>query len=180
MTLFGSIYIEKHRDEITALQLIFSRPRQQQRLTYDQIRELADQIQSYRPVWTTETLWQAYRQLEQDKVRGAGAPRVLTDLISLVRHVVQLEDELVPYPERVQQRYHDWLAAQANAGRTFTLQQQQWLDKIAETIGLNLAFTEDDFTDYFHDDGGLLAARTLFGREALPGLLAELNEVLVV
>ncbi len=104
-------YIEKHRDEITALQLIFSRPRQQQRLTYDQIRELADQIQSYRPAWTTETLWQAYRQLEQDKVRGAGAPRVLTDLISLVRHVVQLEDELVPYPERVQQRYHDWLAA---------------------------------------------------------------------
>jgi type I restriction enzyme R subunit len=173
-------YLEAHQDEITALQLIFSRPRRQQRLTYEQIQELADQIQVYRPAWTTETLWAAYAQLEQDKVRGAGAPRVLTDLISLVRCVVQLADELVPYPELVQERYRDWLAAQAAAGRTFSAEQRQWLDRIAETIGLNLAFGEADFQDYFYDEGGLLAARALFGRERLPDLLAELNEALVV
>ncbi|MCB0165996.1 MAG: DEAD/DEAH box helicase family protein [Anaerolineae bacterium] len=173
-------YIEDNKEEITALQLIFNRPYSQQRLTFVQIQDLANQIQTYRPAWSTETLWQAYTQLERDKVRGANAPRVLTDLISLVRRVVQLEDELVPYPERVRQRYADWLAAQTAAGRRFSPQQQQWLDKIAETIGLNLAFTEADFQDYFYDEGGLLAARSLFGREALPELLAELNEALVV
>ncbi len=174
------VYIDLHKDEITALQLIFSQPRQRLQLTYEQIKELADKIRLEHPAWTTEALWQAYAQLEQDKVCGASAPRVLTDLISLVRHVVQLEDELVPYPELVRQRYADWLAAQTAAGRAFTPQQLQWLGKIAETIGLNLAFTEADFQDYFYDEGGLFAARGLFGREVLPGLLAELNEALVV
>ena len=53
------------------------------------------------------------------------------------------------------------------------------LDRIAEAVGLNLAFTQDDFQDYFFDEGGLLAARRLFGAE-LPSLLDELNEVLAV
>jgi len=46
---------------------------------------------------------------------GGGAARV-DDLVSLVRHAVQLDDELVPYPERVQRRYADWLAAQQSEG----------------------------------------------------------------
>ena len=45
-------------------------------------------------------------------MRGVGARRVLTDLVSLVRHAVQMDDELVPYPELVRQRYQEWLAAQ--------------------------------------------------------------------
>ena len=56
--------------------------------------------------WTTEALWLAYAQLEKGRVRGVGAQRILTDLVSLVRHAVFLEDELMPYPERVQQREH--------------------------------------------------------------------------
>ena len=139
----------------------------------------AEEISRYRPAWTTEALWSAYARLERDKVRGAGSQRVLTDLISLVRRVVQLEDELVPYPHLVQQRYADWLAAQAAAGRRFTGEQRRWLDKIAEAVGLNLAFTPDDFRDYLFDQGGLFAARRLFGDD-LPVLLDELNEVLVV
>ena len=34
-------------------------------------------------------------------MRGVGAERVLTDLVSLVRHAVGLDNELVPYPELV-------------------------------------------------------------------------------
>jgi type I restriction enzyme R subunit len=104
---------------------------------------------------------------------------VLTDLISLVRCVVQLEDELAPYPYRVQQRYGEWLAAQETAGRAFTPEQRRWLERIAEAVGLNLAFTQEDFQDYFSDEGGRVAARRVFGVE-LAGLLDELNEVLVV
>ena len=172
-------FIEDNNDEITALQLIFSQPQRQQRLTLAHVKALAEEITRYRPTWTTETLWSAYAQLERDKVRGAKAQRALTDLISLVRCVVQLEDELVPYPNLVLHRYEEWLAAQEAAGREFTPEQRQWLDRIAEAVGLNLAFTQEDFQDYFFDEGGLLAARRLFGA-ALPGLLDELNEVLVV
>ncbi len=172
-------FVETHRDEIAALQLIYAQPYGQRRLTYRQIKELAEQLQQPPRSWTTETLWQAYAQLERDKVRSAGAKRVLTDLVSLVRHAVQLDDELIPYPERVRARYADWLAAQETAGRAFTAEQRWWLDKIVETIGVNLSVTEDDLNaGEFFGKGGLIRARRLFGAE-LRALLEELNGALV-
>ena len=173
-------FLEENRDEITALQILFNQPYGRQQLTFRQIKELAQRIEQPPNAWTTEALWQAYAQLEQDKVRGVGAKRVLTDLVSLVRHAVQMEDELIPYPDRVRQRYEDWLAAQEAAGRTFTDEERWWLDQIAETIGVNLSVQVDDFQhgDLFNR-GGWAAARELFGEE-LPVLLEELNEELVV
>ena len=173
-------FIETHRDEITALQMIYGRPYAQRRLTFDQVKELADRLETTQPKWTTESLWGAYLQLEADKVRGAATQRVLTDLVSLVRHAVQLDDELVPYPRLVKQRYESWLADQEAAGRRFTTTQRWWLDRIAEHIGVNLAMTEDDFDiGEFFDRGGQIAARKQFGR-ALPALLDEMNAALVM
>jgi type I restriction enzyme, R subunit len=172
-------FIETHRDEITALQMIYGRPYAQRRLTFAQVKELADRLVTTQPNWTTESLWWAYVQLEKDKVSGAATQRVLTDLVSLVRHAVQLDDELVPYPRLVKQRYESWLADQEAAGRKFTATQRWWLDKIAEHIGVNLAMTEDDFgIGEFFDRGGQIAARKQFGR-VLPALLDELNAALV-
>ena len=172
-------FIETHRDEITALQMIYGRPYAQRRLTYEQVKELAGRLAQAQPNWTTESLCWAYAQLEKDKVSGAAAQRVLTDLVSLVRHAVQLDDELVPYPRVVEQRYESWLAEQETAGRKFTGTQCWWLDGIAEHIGVNLAMTEDDFDiGEFFDRGGQMAARKQFGR-ALPALLDELNAELV-
>ncbi len=160
-------FIEEHRDEITALQIIYNEPRSRQRLTYEQVKQLADAITAAHPNWTTESLWLAYLQLEADRVKGAASERVLTDLVSLVRHAVQLDDELVPYPRLVRQRYEAWLGEQEAAGQRFTEQQRWWLDRIVDHIGLNLAMTLDDF-DYgeFFDKGGRLGAKKQFGREA--------------
>ena len=173
-------FIEEHRDEITALQMIYGRPYAQRRLTFAQVKELADRLATTQPNWTTESAVDGrIVQLESDKVRGAATQRVLTDLVSLVRHAVQLDDELVPYPRLVKQRYESWLADQEAAGRKFTATQRWWLDKIAEHIGVNLAMTADDFDiGEFFDRGGQIAARKQFGR-ALPALLDELNAVLV-
>jgi type I restriction enzyme R subunit len=88
-------FLKENRDEITALQILFNQPYGRQQLTFRQIKELAQRIKQPPSAWTTEALWQAYAQLEQDKVRGVGAKRVLIDLVTLVRHAVQLEDELV-------------------------------------------------------------------------------------
>jgi type I restriction enzyme R subunit len=173
-------FLQENRDEIAALQIIFGQPYGQQRLTYAQVKELAARIEMPPHAWTTEGLWRAYAQLERDRVRGVGGRRVLTDLVSLVRRAVQLEDELIPYPDLVRHRYREWLAAQEAAGRAFTEEQRWWLDRIAETVGVNLSVTSDDFqVGEMFERGGWIAARRLFGAE-LPVLLEELNEALVV
>ena len=64
-------YIEENRDEITALQVLYQRP-YRQRLTYADIRALADALQSPPRSWTAPRLWDAYRQLDQSRVRGSG------------------------------------------------------------------------------------------------------------
>jgi type I restriction enzyme R subunit len=169
-------FLEENRDEITALQIIYSRPHGRQRLLYEQVKELSEAIRQAQPNWTTEGLWNAYARLSGHNERASGV-RVLTDLISLVRCVVQLDDELVPYPELVQRRYEEWLAAQEAAGRTFTAEQRRWLDEIAKHIGVNLAFRDVDFNDYFYAEGGLVAARRIFSGQ-LHAILGELNDAL--
>ena len=197
-------YIAEHKDEITALEIIYSIPYrtaksakdakkeergknlgglsglrgEKNRLTFEALKKLAETLQQPPRSWTTEALWRAYAQLERDRVRGAGTRRVLTDLVSLVRHAVQLDDELVPYPERVQRRYADWLAAQQSEGRTFTSEQRWWLDQVATHIGVNLEIHAEDFNyGEFFNRGGQITAMRVFGTK-LNELLSELNQVL--
>ena len=77
-------FIEDNKDEITALQVLYSQ-QYGGGLTYADIKELAQAIQKSPHRWTTEALWQAYETLDASKVRGSGH-RVNTDLVSLVRH----------------------------------------------------------------------------------------------
>ncbi len=117
-------FIQDNKDEITALQILFGRPYGQRHLEFPQVRELAERLnaalQQNDPLYLTEALWQAYARLEKDRVHGAGERRILADLVSLVRHAA-LDEELEPYPERVQRRYREWLAAQESQGIQFSL-----------------------------------------------------------
>jgi type I restriction enzyme R subunit len=192
------MYIAEHKDEITALEIIYSIPYrtaksvkntkkevnpgdlgelrgEKNRLTFEALKQLSETLSQQQHNWTTEALWRAYAQLERDRVRGAGSRRVLTDLVSLVRHAVQLDDELVPYPERVQRRYADWLASQQTEGRSFTPEQRWWLDQVATHIGVNLEIHAEDFNyGEFFNRGGQVAALRAFGPQ-LKELLDELN-----
>jgi type I restriction enzyme R subunit len=117
--------------------------------------------------------------VERDRVRGLGTQRVLTDLVALVRHALQPDGELAPYPEQERARYEAWLAAQARAGRAFTEQQRWWLDKIAETIGLNLSIAPADFEidGDFVNRGGRFGAMDALGPD-WQDVLAEMNREL--
>lgn len=175
-----TLFIEEHIDQITALQLLYSRPYSLRNLTNAQLKTLQEAIEQPPHSWTTERLWQAYAQLERDKVKGVGTQRLLTDLISLVRRALRLENELVPYRERVQQRYEHWLEDQQKSGIIFTLEQRWWLDRIAEQIGLNLTVqpADLDYGDFFAKGGRIGAMRAL-GKEWL-NLVEQMNEALVV
>jgi type I restriction enzyme R subunit len=142
------------------------------------LKELAETLQQPPRTWTTESLWRAYATLERDRVRGVNERRVLADLVSLVRHALLADEELVPYPERVSRRYREWIAAQEAAGRAFTPAQRWWLDTIAAHIGVNLSiYAEYLNASPFFEKGGQVAAVKTFGNE-LPALLDELNEAL--
>ena len=89
-------YIEENRDEITALQVLYERP-YRQRLSYADIKALADALVLPPRSWTTERLWEAYRQLDKSKVRGSGQ-RTLADIVSVVRYAIGGTDELGACP----------------------------------------------------------------------------------
>ena len=166
-------YIEEHRDEITALQVLYERP-YRQRLSYADIRALADALQSPPRSWTSPRLWDAYRQLDQSRVRGS-SQRVMADIVSLVRYAIGNEEELAPFAERVEERFQGWLATQEIAGRAFTSEQRQWLEAIKDHISGSVSIGPGDLQYApFAQRGGIGRAYSLFGDE-LSALLEELN-----
>ncbi len=170
-------FVREHKDEITALQILCSRS-YKQRLTFKVVKELADAIQRPPHSFTPERLWHAYEALDRSKVRGSG-PRVLTDLVSLVRFAIHKEHELHPFKDDVDTRFGSWLAGQERNGRRFTEEQRQWLEAIRDHIAASLTIESEDFEyEPFVQRGGLGRARQVFGKGLQP-LLNELNEVLV-
>ena len=170
-------YIEEHRDEITALQVLYQRP-YRQRLSYAEIRALAEELQSPPRSWTPPRLWDAYRQLDQSRVRGS-SQRVMGDIVSLVRYAVGHEGELAPFAEQVEERFRGWLATQEIAGREFTDEQRQWLEDIKDHIAGSVSIEPADLQHApFVQRGGIGRADALFGDGLIP-LLEELNLELV-
>ena len=170
-------YIEENRDEITALQVLYERP-YRQRLSYADIKALADALVSPPRSWTTERLWEAYRQLDKSKVRGSGQ-RTLADIVSVVRYALGGVEELAPFADGVQERFRGWLAMQETAGRSFAGEQVRWLEAIRDHIAGSVSMEMGDFQYApFNQHGGLGKAYELFGKE-LGGLLEELNGALV-
>ncbi len=170
-------YLNEHKKEIDALQFFYSQPHRK-RLRYADIKALADAIEVPPRQWTKEKLWRAYETLEKSKVRGAGAERLLADIVSLVRFALHQDGELVPHADRVQARFQTWLGQQRNAGRTFNAEQQHWLEMMRDHIATSLEIDTDDFDlTPFAGEGGLARAAKVFGNE-LGAIVGELNEVL--
>lgn len=187
VTLSFENFIDKNKDEITALQILYSKP-YKQRLSFESIKELADAIQKPPYLWTESQLWQAYAALEKSKVKGSSGKRILTDLVSLVRFAMRQENELVPFPERVNVNFKAWLTSQradraepieeSKATAAFTPDQLRWLEMIRDHIAANLGIEPDDFNYApFLQEGGLGKVHQLFG-DKLNSIIEELNETL--
>lgn len=175
-------FIEENRDELDALQILYSRPRGKAP-TLRQLKQLAAAINLPPRSWTTEKIWTAYETLEKSKVKGHGG-KMATDLVSLIRFALEQETVLAPFKETVEDRFAAWLASQSanrqpqTANSPFTAEQLKWLSMIKDHIAASLTIDQDDFAlTPFDQEGGLGRAYQLFGEE-LPTLLQELNEVL--
>ncbi|HET8555014.1 MAG TPA: DEAD/DEAH box helicase family protein [Rhodanobacteraceae bacterium] len=173
-------FIETNKDELLALQILYSQPYAKRRLTYAAVRELAQRLAD--PPWhlAAADVWQAYKRIEASLVRGAPSDQVLTDIISLVRFATGQTDVLEPYAVRVEQKFNLWIGRQKKAGKSFTEDQMHWLKAIRDYLAANVEIAPDDLMhDHpFADWGGVVAARGVFGEDVKP-MLDELSEALV-
>ena len=171
-------FIEKNKDELTALQIIYSQPFARRQLTYGAIKEFADAIKKPPYNLTPELVWLAYEQLEKSKVLGAGPQKLLTNIVSLVRFAVGSANVLEPFPDEVDRNFNAWLNNQKSHGKQFTPEQTEWLNMIKQHITTSLNVGIDDFElSPFNQKGGAVKASQLFGKE-LNKTLEELNTVL--
>ena len=165
-------YLLDHRDEITAIQLVTEA--KERRIAFADVQELADRISRPPYNWTPDIIWHAYEAIDVDRVRHSDR-HTLTDLVSLLRYTVGLDDELVPYAARVQERYAAWLAQQEQSGTEFSPLERWWLDRMVDVIASSVGITADDLDRApFTEKGGVDGALRDLGDRA-ETYLDELN-----
>jgi len=170
-------WIEKNKEEITALQIFYGQPYRRRELTFHMIKELSEQLLRTKPTLAPLKVWKAYEQLES----VTGQPKnELIALVALVRRVLDIDTALTPFDKTVDNNFADWVwKRQQGATMKFTKEHMEWLhlikDHIATSVHLN---TDDlDFTP-FDARGGRGKMWQLFGTE-MDTIIQELNEVLV-
>jgi type I restriction enzyme R subunit len=176
-------FLEENQDEITALQILFHKPHGKRHLVYEELKKLAEAVA--RPPYhiAPAEVWSAYEHLEK-KPLTRDPVKVLTNLITLVRHTVDPEHQpLSPFPELVEARFQLWLSQN---DERFNQAQRHWLEVIKNYVALNGAFATDDPADYLEawqsvDSGEgvpLAVAKRVFGEDPKT-IIEELNKVLV-
>lgn len=173
-------FIEEHRDELTALQILYNQPLGQQRLTYATIRELVNAMLEKPPHLAVANVWQAYKRLEASQVRGAPVDEQLTEVVSLVRYALGQIDTLEPIDAVVERRFNLWLGREKKAGREYNSEQETWLRAIAAYLAANAEIAPRDFMEVpsLADEGGILRAKQVLG-SGLNEMLNDLQEALV-
>ncbi|WP_040281793.1 DEAD/DEAH box helicase family protein [Tessaracoccus massiliensis] len=168
-------YLTTHRNEITAIQLMDEA--KTRRIPFDAIKELADRIARPPRNWTPDMVWTAYELVDVGSVQHRDRSR-LTDVVSLVRYTLELDDELIPFADTVQRRYAGWLLSQEQSGATFNEKQRWWLDRMVDVISNSAGITADDLDEApFDERGGIYGALRDLG-DGAGDLLDELNREL--
>ena len=171
-------YIEGHQAEITALQILYSRPFKQ-RLTEPLLKELEKKLRDQHATWTEDTLWNAFAVTKPGKVKGRSQAGRFADLVALVRFALEQQPVLAPFADSVTERFNEWLMDKAKAGVKFSAEQLAWLNLIRDHIATAISIEPEDLElSPFNQRGGLGKAHQLFGND-LNRILDELNLVLV-
>ena len=170
-------WLEENRDEITALQIFFDQPYRLRELTYAMIKELNDKLKADKPALAPLHVWHAYEVLE----KTGGSPRnELVALVSLIRKVCRMDNELTPYDKTVDRNFQAWIMNRhkGNAPK-FNDEQMEWLRMIRDHIAGSFHLGREDL-DYapFDAKGGVGKLWQLFGGDT-EKLIEELNKVLV-
>jgi type I restriction enzyme R subunit len=163
-------YIEQHKAEIEALQILYSRPFRK-RLTEESLRELEAKLKPEFGPQPVPKLWNAFSQTNHSSpVTRHSATRRFTDLVSLVRTAIEPTTPLEPFEEHVRQRFTAWLEEKRAAGVTFNFDQLAWLKKMRDYISASGSVDRE----HLEADNVLGPIYKAFGEKLWP-LMDELN-----
>lgn len=166
-------FIDDNENEILSYQIIYNKPYGKRKATYSEIKKLSAKLSSPPYNLTTERVWEAYRKLDNTKVRG-GPLKVLTDIISLIRFEIREDEELIPFRSIIREKFERWLDTKKKQGISFTDEQEEWLKLITDQVSTSLTVNKGDFQVFpFFEKGGLIKARSLFG-EKLDNIVEEI------
>jgi type I restriction enzyme R subunit len=146
-------FVRENPERIDAINILLNRPRD---FRTAELRELRLKLASRPERFTEQNLRQAYH-------------RELADIISMVRHAA-LNEPLLDAPERV-----DRALLRFREGKTFTAEQERWLELIRDHLVENLVVDEADFRLIpFSRHGGWNKANSVFDGK-LKTMLEEIN-----
>ncbi|WP_375346287.1 DEAD/DEAH box helicase family protein [Priestia megaterium] len=170
-------YIEANRDEIIALSIFYDQPYRRKELTFNMIKEVLEKMKLERPLLAPHYVWDAYAQLEE--VKGNRPKNELVALVSLIRRVTDIDQQLTPYNKVVDKNFQEWVFGKQAGALKFNEEQMNWLRMIKDHIATSFHVKVDDL-DYtpFDAQGGRGKMYHLFGDE-MNKIINELNEVLV-
>jgi len=172
-----SEYLIANRDEIQALSIFYDQPYNRRNITFKMIKEVMDKLKLEKPLLAPGQVWNAYASIEE--VKSACPKDELTALVSLIRKVCGIDEELKPFDKTIDENFKRWIFAQ-NAGQhnRFSNEQMEWLRMIKDHIVSSYHIELDDL-DYnpFDSKGGRGKMYQLFGNET-DDIINELNEAL--
>ncbi|MCD6459174.1 DEAD/DEAH box helicase family protein [bacterium] len=166
-------FIEKNKDELDALQVLYSH----KKLKWRDLKELSEKIKTPPYSLSPSKIWQAYKQLEGSKVHGLSTNKV-ADFVSLLKFEIGEVNELEPFMDTIDKRFAKWLSKQRAMGVSFTQEQLNWLEKMKNHIADSVEFSNEDF-EYapFDQMGGIGKALSVFG-DKFDSVLKDLCEEL--
>lgn len=167
-------WIATHRDEITALQLLYAQP-YRSGVKFGDLKELAKVLAAPPHALSAERVWQAWRAIEPERVKGRGTRPA--DLVALVRGVVDETAPIVPRREEVDAKFAAWLDEKIAGGAQFSPEQVQWLEGLKNHIISSIRVENDDLYEApFAQWGGKGKLLQLFPN--LEEVMEDLNEAL--
>lgn len=155
-------FVDENQARVDAIGVLLNRP---SNWNTKVLSELKTKLTTAPERFTVENLQRAH-ELQYNKA--------LVEIISMVKHAVDEEQPLYTAAERVERAF-----TKLTAGRSFTPEQQQWLDRIRSHLVENLTIDREDFevVPIFDQAGGWSRANRAFeGR--LDEVLHELNEAI--
>lgn len=152
-------FVEENTSKIDAIGILLDHPRD---WNTSALTELKDKLATAPERFTVENLQRAH-ELHYNKA--------LVEIISMVKHAADEAQPLLTAEQRIHRAFD-----KLTADKTFTNNQQKWLDRIRDHLIANLSIDQDDFQlmPVFEQAGGWLQANRVFDGKLL-GLLTELN-----
>jgi type I restriction enzyme, R subunit len=161
LTAFSE-FVRENPAQVQAIGILLNRP---QDWKPEVLNELRTKLAASPQRFTPEHLQKAH------EIRYSKA---LVDIISMVKHAADEQSPLLIAAERVDRAFQNVVD-----GRSFTPEQQQWLDRIRDHLRENLSIDQEDFETLpvFTRFGGWGKVHSVFQGQ-LPELIKQFNQAI--